>query len=690
MLVYNAQTIPDFSPETLSHFVRRRAGTLAGHREKSDMYPRFTLAAGALALVAVFPSIAADKADDVIVVTATRFEQTAPQVAANITVISREDIKNTPAQSVPDVLGSHAGIFVSPINGGSMGRNATIDMRGFGATATSNTLILIDGQRINPVDMGTITWSSIPLDSVERIEILRGSGTVLFGDGASGGVINIITNKRGKQRLSAAATLGSFGYKGADFQAANSNDQAYFNLFANTASSNGYRDNAQQDQTSVSGRAGLLLDRGEVFVDFANYKETGGLPGSIFSAAYHNDPRSTRTPRNREERDGYRFRPGVSYQLSSTLALEAEIAVEHQKLNSHFFASSGNSSSDRTRDTVGFTPRLRWNHGLSHLASETVIGYDYYDGTMDSDNVGYASTGASQQSSALYVQNTTGLTETLSLTTGARQQRMAQKAHQDAYAPFGSAAMEGKGTRSQSAYDLGLAYKQQDWRVYGKTGTTFRFANLDELFGTDPVTFAPVFAGDIKPQHGTINEVGGSASLGPVTLRGSAYQLKLEDEIGYNGSKNTNLDPTRRRGIELEADWKISSALKLKAAYTHINAEFRSGSNAGNDLPQVPQNQASAHVIWDSGKTGTYTALVRYVGDRPYGGDFRNAQPQADSYTTLDLQADWSVHSWRITAKLLNATDEKYSPFSGYSSTRGLYYYPADGRAFFVTAGYAF
>lgn len=660
------------------------------------MHPRTIFAVSAIALITACPSIAAekfekaDKADEPIVVTATRFEQNAPRVAANITVISREDIKNTPAQSIPDILGSQAGIFVSPINGGSMGRNATVDMRGFGATATSNTLILVDGQRINPVDMGTITWSSIPLESVERIEIVRGSGTVLFGDGASGGVINIITNKSGKPRLSAAATVGSFGYKGANFQAANSNDTAYFNLVANAASSHGYRENAQQDQMSTSGRVGLLLDRGEVFTDFAIYQETGGLPGSIFSAAYRNDPRSTRTPENKEQRDGYRFRPGVSYQLSSTLALEAEAAIEHQKLASRFYASSGNSASDRTRDTVGFTPRLRWNHGLSSLSSETVMGYDYYDGKMDSDNVGYASTGASQKSSALYAQNITGLSDTLSLTSGARHQRMTQKAHQDAYAPFGSSAMEGDGARSQSAYDLGLTYTQQAWRVYGKTGTTFRFANLDELFGTDPVTYNPVFAGNLKPQHGTIREIGGNAQLGPVALSGALYYLRLEDEIGYNGSKNTNLDPTRRRGLELEALWKISSAFKLKAAYTHTDAEFRSGSNAGNQLPQVPTHQASAHAIWDSGKTGTYTALLRYVGERPYGGDFRNAQPQADSYTTLDLQADWSFSAWKITAKLLNATDEKYSPFSGYSSTRGLYYYPADGRAFFVTAGYTF
>ena len=78
-----------------------------------------------------------------------------------------------------------------------MGIDATIDLRGFGDTANSNTLILLDGQRLNPIDSGSISWSTIPLANIERIEIIRGAGTVLYGDRATGGVINIITDKSG-------------------------------------------------------------------------------------------------------------------------------------------------------------------------------------------------------------------------------------------------------------------------------------------------------------------------------------------------------------------------------------------------------------------------------------------------------------------------------------------------------------
>lgn len=663
------------------------------------MNPSTSLTVVSLAVLAALPASAAEvKAEasphanaDAVVVTATRFAEADPAVAANVSVITRQQIRSTPAQSVPDVLKATAGIDVSQLGGGVMGRNATVDLRGFGATATSNTLILVDGLRVNPIDSGTVNWSAIALDSVERIEIIRGSGTVLYGDGATGGVINIITNKSGQPVTALTATLGSYGYKGADLQLANGNDKAYYNLFVSHAEADGYRKNSQQDQQSASGRVGWLLDRGELFTDFAVYQESDGQPGAIFSPAFRNDPRSTRSPHNREERDGYRIRPGFSYRVNDRLSVEAELAFDHQKLGFKNFSSFGDSASERVRETTSLTPRLRWRHDLGTLPSETVVGVDYYDGKVRADNVGFANQGAEQESTSLYLQNVSTLSEKLSLTLGARSQRVRQDAHQDAYAPWFSPAVAGDATRSKGAYDAGLAYAAQGWRVYGKTGTTYRFANVDELFGFDLVNFVPVFAGDLKPQHGTINEIGGSVDVGPVSLRASLYALKLKDEIGFDGSANVNLERTRRRGAELEADWKISAGWLAKASYAYTDAEFTDGALSGKAVPLVARHQASAQLTWNSGRTGAYTALARHVGERRFGGDFANAQGMLDSYTTLDLQAVWTLKPLKITAKVLNALDKKYSPFAGYSATyNDTFYYPADARSFFVSARYDF
>jgi iron complex outermembrane receptor protein len=157
-----------------------------------------------------------------VIVTANRFSSTDLNANKSIKIISRDDIDNSPYSSIPDLLRSQAGIKVSS-QYGNQGIDAMVDMRGFGESAIGNTLILIDGQRLNNVDSSSIQWSSIPLSNIDHIEILPGSGAVLYGDKASGGVINIVTNKSGKKSSSIKTTLGSNDFVGLDAYLSGSN-----------------------------------------------------------------------------------------------------------------------------------------------------------------------------------------------------------------------------------------------------------------------------------------------------------------------------------------------------------------------------------------------------------------------------------------------------------------------------------
>ncbi len=162
------------------------------------------------ALSFALPSFAASDLGTV-VITATRFPEPASSLTNDVSVITQDEIEHSPARSVPDLLATVAGIDVRPLYG-SMGIDATVDIRGTGDAAGSNTLILVDGQRLNPVDMGSIKWETIPLSAIKQIEIIRGSDSVLYGDRADAGVINIITDKSDKARASVRAEHGSFGY----------------------------------------------------------------------------------------------------------------------------------------------------------------------------------------------------------------------------------------------------------------------------------------------------------------------------------------------------------------------------------------------------------------------------------------------------------------------------------------------
>src|SRR4030042_4402657 len=145
-----------------------------------------------------------------VVVTATRYEEQPSKVPANITVITEKDINSSSAQNIPELLRTETGILVNDISGNR--RNYTVDLRGFGETASSNILVLVDGRRVTQSDLSGVDWTEIPLERVKRIEIIRGGrGGVLYGAHATGGVINIITKEEDTFKAGAELAAGSYG-----------------------------------------------------------------------------------------------------------------------------------------------------------------------------------------------------------------------------------------------------------------------------------------------------------------------------------------------------------------------------------------------------------------------------------------------------------------------------------------------
>ena len=135
-------------------------------------------------------------------------------------------------------------------------------MGGFGPTGNSTTAVLVDGIRINPIDSGNVDWSTIPIDSIERIEILQGGASVQYGNGAVGGVINIITNGSKKSINQASSTYGTWGTSINNAIFRNTVDKTTFQLSANTSNTNGWRPNTAANAYSVDAK--ILQDLGGV------------------------------------------------------------------------------------------------------------------------------------------------------------------------------------------------------------------------------------------------------------------------------------------------------------------------------------------------------------------------------------------------------------------------------------------
>ena len=208
----------------------------------------------ALAFVATAEPVAAQTVLPAIDIYATRLF---PAITgSSTTIVSAEDIARNPGRTVQEVLATVPGVQLQNLYGGVNGAGSVVDVRGFGAFATANTLVLINGRRLNDLDLAGVDLSTIPLQSIERIEVTRGnSGAVLYGDNAVGGVINIVT-KTGVGRapsFRAEAGLGSFNSTEGNVSATTNFGPFATAIFANGITSDGYRVNNKLGQANVVG-----------------------------------------------------------------------------------------------------------------------------------------------------------------------------------------------------------------------------------------------------------------------------------------------------------------------------------------------------------------------------------------------------------------------------------------------------
>jgi len=518
--------------------------------------------------LAVAPISLADTDQDqrAVIVTATRLDNTAEQARGFVTVITREQIEANPAQTLPQILSQQAGVTSRSFYGNN-GARATVDMRGFGSTSGQNTLILLDGRRLNDIDLTTVDFSAIPLQNIERIEIIRGGGGVLYGDGAVGGTINIITRTPETQGYSGYAelTAGSYSHKEINAQLDNASGPWSMRLALQAIDSDGYRDNNDLQQRNLQGNVRYSGQGQEWYMNFSVDDQELRLPAgrtvqtAIGLNELENDRRGTNTPNDFANQDGYHISTGTAFDINSKT--DAIIDFGYRSKDQQAFLDFGGgftSYIDTTLSTWSATPRINLSHNLFGQAATTITGIDYYDSSYDSDRGQDESSSPvhridmEQQSTAIYVDTSSNITPDTSYNLGARLQWISTDAGDqfDGTAPggmFGSKAPDFDRSDRVHMLEAGLRHKlQPDLTVYTKAARSVRVATLDELY-----SFFNVFT-PLNPQTATGLDLGINLKRNDWSATANAYYQELKNEIHYNPGTflNTNLDPTRRKGIE--------------------------------------------------------------------------------------------------------------------------------------------
>lgn len=604
------------------------------------------LSATAVAVVAAFPLLlpspaAAQAQGDTVVVTATRTARTVSDTLASVSVITREEIEAKQARSAVDLLRGMPGVSIG--NNGGLGKNTSIFLRG---TESDHLLVMIDGIKIGSATSGAAALQDIPVDQIERIEIVRGPRSGLYGSEAIGGVIHIFT-RRGGGPLTPTFSAGigsdetwrtSVGLSGGGentWFSANLSalETQGFNACEGSFAAGCFDDEPDDDgyrNLAGSARAGLRLPGGGE-LDFSWLRSESD---NEFDGTFQNEGEST------QEVYGGRlkFSPLSAWDVS----LSAGLARDDSE---NFLDGVFASRFETERETLAWQNdfQVAPDHQLS-------VGYDWQKDKVDSDT---AFAVRSRDNEAVFAQYLADV--------GAHTWQLSGRVDDN----------EQFGTHRTGSVGWGYEFSRA-LRAFASYGTAFKAPTFNELY-------FPFFGNpDIEPEKARNVELGLAGTSGWGTWSASVYRMEIDDLISYDAALQTtnNIDSARIHGVEGTIGTQLLG-WDVNASVTWLDPENRArDATRGNVLPR--RAEQSGRVDIDRG-FGALRLGASVVAQGRRFDDVRNTR-RLDGYATVDLRAEYAFHrDWRLQGSLENVFDKDYETAA---------FFNQQDRAVFVTLRY--
>jgi iron complex outermembrane receptor protein len=625
-----------------------------------------------------------DQAMPTVLVTGPRFPSDPALMPIGATVITADQIRRAGVGDLNQAIRKIGGVF------GRQSLDSTpdfgLDLRGFGANSSQNMVVMLDGVRMSENELGSAALSTIPIETIERIEIIRGGASVLFGDGATGGVIQIVTKRPGKDsvRGSLSAEAGQFHQHDVRASVARGWDQLSLDAAIDNQGSDNYRANSRFRQSAFSGGAQWATAGGRVGVRIDSARQDSRFPGSLTLAQFQADPRQTNTPSDFGSLDSDRVGAFIEQRIGS-VDLAAELSHRTKTVRANYVYSYGGADTVSKlaydSEQTQFSPRLRQLTQWDGMLNELVAGVDLIRWRR-ATKADFSNANASQDSKAIYLRDEIrwNAAHDGRLAFGARHEVF----DKDYVDPLGySPAPEGS-AQAHNAWELQGSYKVLPLlNLTAKAGQSYRVANSDENSFRSSLAV-------LKVQSSHDLELGATFGDAVQQLTARVFRHKLENEIFYDPTifANTNLDPTRRQGVELDALARIARDWRVNGHYQHVNAQFTGGANAGREMVLVPKNILSARLSWAPADGQSADIGAQWVDSQRYGNDFANScAARIPSYTTVDARYARRVGAWEFALAGLNLADKQYFS-NAFGCQAGIY--PSDGRQLKLSARYDF
>ncbi len=625
-------------------------------------------------------------AAEVTVLEVTRTDDSVADITRSVSIISQEDIQNSTARYVPELLKSKAGIVVANQSGNPKGM--IVDIRGFGDTANRNVLVLVDGRRTNPMDISGPNWAAIPLSIVERVEVIRGPSTVLYGDNATGGVINIVTKKAGAGVHAKAETeIGLHQYKRTGATVSGANDWAYGLFHYENTQDGGWRNNTQYWANDWFGKFGVGPFAG-AGIDFTvgHHRDRSGLPGHLFMSDIDRMGRDgSKTPEDHawSQNTYFTANPEWKFELGeNTFVISAFNSFQRQLSKADYVSRSNDTQNNL--DSYELQPKIIWTRELTDwLTSKLTTGLDFFIGKNDIKNMDPWSlvfAAVHKKSLDVYVIENLSAWDKLLLNLGFRGGWAKYRFDQ-----WGSTQNIDRASMRNAAFDFGVGYKvSKESLAYLNVSRSYRMPATDEFYST----WTGLNPG-LKQQQGMNYELGfRDNTFKPLEVSANLFLADIKDEIYVNPvtlANNNYESMTRRYGLELESSLKFFEQhwynVKPFFNLTVQKPYFKGGDYANKTIPLVPHFKYATGFVLEPVKGLSISAELNHLGRQYPINDQKNNLPKLKASTVVDMKVQYQWRWATAWISLTNLFDEKYSNYSisNWGGTKEAYY-PAEGR----------
>ncbi|MDP3143604.1 MAG: TonB-dependent receptor [Candidatus Omnitrophota bacterium] len=656
---------------------------------------------------------------DKIVVTPYRYEEALENTAASVTVITAQAIADSNAKTTADLLRTIPGVMVRDWYGN--GTKAAVDIGGFGEQAALNVLVLIDGRRVNNVDLSGVDWSQVPLDRVEKIEVIRGgAGGVLYGDNATSGVINIITKKgEGKPEIKLKTVVGSYALDAEKLSLSGSIDNKFsYWLYGGHEATNGYRKNSYvKSKDFASNLEYAFNDSLSVHLNSGYYYSAYGMPASLWQQ--YIDQHGRRFAKHGEDHANnldYFYVLGTKVGLADFGGLEMDFSFRRNDTDSYFPNSKLNTQINKI-DTIGITPKYTLKKSILEHDNKLIAGLDYsrayfrsdkYNRLDDGDPKNFTRT--NKTSLAGYLQDEFFIFEKLILVGGYRHEQARYAFNYHDFSGW-NPDIDQKLRPEEKIYNGGLVYNyQKDSSIFLNAGKSFRFPEVDEFTYND-ASWQQQLNTNLRPQTSMNYQLGARHKFSPRLKAGfSLFRMNVKDEIYYNSTggplgqgQNENYDKTVHQGAEVSFETKLRDWIDLSGNYAFTDAYFNGGVYGKNEIPLVPRHKVSIGLKFILPRDLAFNIAGNYVGKRYFLNDQANTYSRLNGYAVLDTNLIWNHKNLTVSFGVNNLLNRKYSEYAGvviqetWESSTGIYwpagskfYYPSPERNFNLKAEYKF